>query len=80
MFVSADRLAAPATDETIGPGAEALFVRVIGQAVEDMIEPTYRGEAKCFFAGPMFRRYCTLLGWDPSWAHRRIIQYVNKEG
>jgi hypothetical protein len=79
MFVSAERLPATAADEVLVPGAEALFIRVIGQAIEDMSEPAQKAEAEDFFGGPAFRRYCVLLGWDDRWARRRILKFVENE-
>jgi len=78
MFVSADRLPSPATDDDTSPGAEALLLRVIGQAVEDSLQTSHRADAHSFLSGPTFRRYCALLGWDPDWAQQRITRYLSE--
>jgi hypothetical protein len=38
--------------------------------------PTWRAEVDAFFSGPVFARYCGLLGWNRDWAQRRIQRFV----
>jgi hypothetical protein len=72
MFSSADKLTAPPIIDPTIEGAERLFIRVIGQALEDHETPSRRREVDAFFSGPAFARYCAMLGWNRDWARRRI--------
>ncbi len=76
MFSSAHKLAAPSITDATTEGAQLLFIRVICQAVEDHSQSAWRNEVDAFFSGPMFARYCALLGWNPDWARHRIQGYV----
>lgn len=72
MFCSADKLSAPPITDPTTEGAQLLFVRVIGQALEDHDTPSRRREVDAFFSGPAFAWYCAMLGWNHDWARRRI--------
>lgn len=76
MFSSADKLTAPQLGDPTVDAAQLLFLRVIGQAVEDHDSPTWRAEVDAFFSGPAFARYCGLLGWNREWARRRIQRFI----
>lgn len=76
MFRSADKLSAPPVGDPTTEGAQLLFIRVICQAVEDHRRPSWRAEVDAFFSGPVFARYCGLLGWNRDWARRRIQRFV----
>jgi hypothetical protein len=76
MFSSADKLIAPTVGDPTVESAQFLFIRVICQAVEDHGMPTWRAEVDAFFSGPVFARYCGLLGWNRDWAQRRIQRFV----
>ena len=76
MFTSAHTLSAPATSDPTVEGARRLFARVIRQALDDHAAPTRRDEVDAFFGGPVFARYCALLGWDDDEGRRRVQAHV----
>jgi hypothetical protein len=76
MFTSAHKLTAPSITDATTEGAQLLFIHVICQAVEDHSQSAWHNEVDAFFSGPIFARYCAMLGWNPDWARHRIQGYV----
>lgn len=80
MFSSADKLIAPTIGDPTVESAQLLFIRVICQAVEDHGMASWRADVDAFFSGPVFARYCGLLGWNRDWARCRIQRFVAGSG
>ena len=73
MFTSADRLTAPTITDSSNEPHKSLLVRVIGQAIDDLPSSRWQHDVEAFFQGPVFRRYCLILGWNQEWVRGRIL-------